>query len=164
MTDKTNPPPDPAFAEALVRALEAAVALRDALIALTPAAPQEPAEWIATMTSTPVAEDLGALQLLTGKNAGLAQSIVAAIGQAVGANAPGSVDDVAACFTTGQVDIEMSCPCGQCPPCVVRAKVGDAEARRQITEAMRPQGSEEVQDRRRERARDSTLRHGTLAP
>lgn len=141
MTDpqnKMNPPPDPAFVEALRVAKEAAVALRDALIALTPAAPQEPAEWIATMTSTPVAEDLGALQLLTGKNAGMAQSIVAAIGQAVGANAPGSVDDVATCFTTGQVDVEMTCPCGQCPPCAIRAKVGDAEARRQITEALRP--------------------------
>ena len=126
------------FDETLDAAIEAADALRDALINLMPSAPETESERLATMTGRDLHEKLGYLLMLSSKNATWVNMTVTGIVQYVATNSPQSIAEVQSAAVAGQVRAEMSCTCGQCDTCQVRARFGDEETRKNLTAALTP--------------------------
>lgn len=126
------------FDEALSAAIEAADALRDALIDLMPSAPETEAEWLNKMTEPGIQEKLGYLLMLSSKNATWVNAALTGIVQAIAANSPQSIAGVQSAAVAGQVRAELSCTCGQCDTCQVRARFGDEETRKNLTAALTP--------------------------
>lgn len=132
------------FDETLGAAIEAADALRDALIDLMPSEPETQPEWLATMTSRDIQEKLGYLLMLSSKNAIWVNATASRIVQAIAANSPKSLAEVQSAGVAGHVRAEMSCTCGQCDTCQVRAKFGDEETRKNLTAALTPKAQSRI--------------------
>ena len=126
------------FEENLKKAIDVANAQRESLIDLMPSAPTTEDEWLATMTSPETQADLGYLLMLASKNATWINAIIAKIVSTISAAAPNSLAAVQAAAVVGQVRAEMSCTCGQCDTCLVRAKIGDEKTRDDLTKALSP--------------------------
>ena len=132
------------FDETLDAAIEAADALRDALINLMPSAPETESERLVTMTGRDLHEKLGYLLMLSSKNATWVNMTVTGIVQYVAANSPRSIAEVQSAAVAGQVRAEVSCTCGQCDTCQVRAKFGDEKTRGNLTEALTPKATSRI--------------------
>lgn len=136
----TNPssPASPAlldpFAAALADVEEKALALRRSLIELRAAIPAEEGQWVATMTSAPVMQGLGAVVLICDGNAAWIHQWT---DQITGALANGSVGSdlvmrgVAEEIAEGMARSALSCECNACPFCAGKTH--------RITEAERSQ-------------------------
>jgi hypothetical protein len=118
---------------------EHAEAMRDDLIDLMPNAPKDETEWRAMMANPETLKELGALFMLLPKNASWVPSIATFILMAISEKA--TAEEMAAAqesFLAGQVRVEMSCTCGQCPACATRKELGDEKAAESIAAGLRP--------------------------
>lgn len=134
-----DPPPDAPSVDSYLAALQAvedkSIELRDAIIALTPASQtlKTPEEWLACMTSPDVSDAMGAIMLLSTKNTSWIMAMVGKIAKVIAARSPESIPDVESAIGAGQVRAEMACPCGECPPCLLRASKGDDAAKQELS-------------------------------
>lgn len=133
------PPVDPYLA-ALQAVEDKSIALRDAILALTPASESLATSeaWIATMTSADVCDAMGAVMLLATKNTSWIMGLVDQVARVIAAKSPESIPDVETAISAGQVRAEMACPCGTCPPCLLRASKGDAAAKQELSSHFAP--------------------------
>lgn len=131
--------PRETFLEKLRALNDHVIATRDALIDLMPSAPTDEAAWLDTMSSPEVAAEIGKLLLLATKNASWANMTADRVLSILDAKLPATAaSEVGAAVVAGQVEVEISCSCGQCHPCALRRDVGDEKARARIAEELSP--------------------------
>lgn len=89
-------------------------------------------------SSRETSETMGGIMLLATKNTSWVMAMTKTIATVIAQKAPGAKEDVESAFAEGQVRAEMSCPCGECPPCMLRASKGDDAAKRELSEHFKP--------------------------